>query len=217
MSQHQSGLRPFSETGAAGRKSARGLEGDFVRESRSAIIALFLTWLCASEAHAQPITQEAGAALAKPPVPTSSYPKPGGHVGVAIPVAVVGSDSEIIFHDFFDLGLVSGITVHLSEAWAVDFEFVVNDRLKSQYGPPTMVVEPGVIAKLESFNAGLRVAMGVAGETTNNIGLIPFVNKGFAISDQVSWLVELYLPVFFSDAPTNKVTLTPTLQTGVGF
>ena len=47
--------------------------------------------------------------------------------------------------------------------------------------------------------------------------MIPFVNKGFAISDQVWWLVELYLTVFFSDAETNKVTLTPTLQTGVGF
>ena len=129
----------------------------------------------------------------------------------------VGSDSQVIFDEFFDLGLVSGMTVHLSETWAVDFEFVASDRLKSQYGPPSMVVEPGVIAKLTSFNAGLRVAMGVAGESTNNVGLIPFVNKGFAISDQVSWLVELYLPVFFTDAETNKVTLTPTLQTGVGF
>ena len=61
-----------------------------MRKSRNAIIALVLTWLCASEAHAQPITQEAGAALAKPPVPTSSYPKPGGHVGVAIPIVVRG-------------------------------------------------------------------------------------------------------------------------------
>jgi len=195
----------------------REFEGDFLRKSRNAIIALVLAWLCASEAHAQPITQEAGAAVAKPPVPAASYPRPGGHVGVAIPIVVVGSDSRVIFDEFFDLGLVSGMTVHLSETWAVDFEFVAFDRLKSKHGPPSMVVEPGVIAKLTSFNAGLRVAMGVAGETTNNIGLIPFVNKGFAISDQVSWLVELYLPVFFSDAETNKVTLTPTLQTGVGF
>src|SRR2546430_1236229 len=77
--ENQSVLRPFCAMGAGGRKSARGLEGDFLRNSRNAIIALVLTWLCASEAHAQPISQEAGAALAKPPVTITSYPRPGGH------------------------------------------------------------------------------------------------------------------------------------------
>jgi len=189
-----------------------------VRKRRSAIIVLGLTWLCAPEARAQTITQEPGAAVARPtPVPTSSYTKPGGHIGVAIPVAVLGSDSQIIFGDFFDVGLAPGITVHLSDNWAADFEFVVTDRLKSKYGPPNLVVDPGVIRKLGCMNLGLRVAMGVAGGQANNIGLIPLINIGFPWSDQVSWFFEVDLPVFFSDAATNKVTLTPQLQTGVGF
>src|SRR4051794_34005177 len=110
-----------------------------------------LTWLSVPEA------------LAQPPVARESavYPKPGGHVGVAVPVVIVGNDSQVIFSDFFDVGLVPGISVQLDETWVVDFEFIVFDRLKEKYGPPTMVVGPGVIAKLGALNAGLRLAMRV--------------------------------------------------------
>jgi len=96
-------------------------------------------------------------------------------------VAVLGNDSQIIFGDFFDVGLPPGITVHLSEVWAADFEFVVTDRLKSK-------------CRLDS----------------------PLQHR-LSLVGPVAWFFELDLPVFFSDAETNKVTLSLQLQTGVGF
>jgi hypothetical protein len=147
----------------------------------------------------------------------SELPPPGGHLGVAVPIAVLGHTSTVIADDFFDLGLAPGVTIPLDRCWSFDFEFVAYDHLRTKRGAPTFVLDPGVVRNWGPFNAGMRVAVAVADGSVNNLGLIPIINKGFRVHDRLNWFIELDLPVFFSDARDNRVTLTPQLQTGVSF
>src|SRR6185369_15096272 len=50
----------------------------------------------------------------------------GGHVGVATPLAEAARDSHLIGQDrFFTIANPVGLSVHTSEKWTVDFEFIV--------------------------------------------------------------------------------------------
>lgn len=162
------------------------------------------------------------------PVPDESggYPRVGGHLGMALPVVTVGKETTVVGGDFVTLGITPGITIHLDEKWAIDFEFIAMNEVKNTPAATTFVVDPGVIRKFESFSAGLRVATQVGAPT--NVGLVPIIVIPFKISDKISYFIEGDLPLFLRDTvvagapgapPTTEMQPSATFlfQTGVGF
>ena len=50
------------------------------------------------------------------------WPRVGGHFGIAIPIAAFDNDgTSAIGRDFVQVGVTPGITVKVTERWAVDF------------------------------------------------------------------------------------------------
>lgn len=151
-----------------------------------------------------------------PPAPTPSYPRVGGHVGMAVPVLTLARDSTVIGRDFVTLGLTPGITVHLDEKWAIDFEFIAFNELKNTPAATTFVVDPGIVRKFEGFAAGLRVATQVGAPT--NVGVVPIVVVPFKVSKHLSYFIEGDLPLFLrDDGRAMRPSATLLLQTGVSF
>lgn len=145
-----------------------------------------------------------------------SFPRVGGHVGMAIPVLTLSENSTFIGADFVTLGLTPGITVHLDDQWAIDFEFIAMNELKNTPSATTFVVDPGVIRKFDGFSAGLRVATQVGAPT--NIGLVPIVVVPFKVSEHLNYFVEADVPLFLRDSGTSmQPSATLLLQTGVSF
>ncbi len=145
-----------------------------------------------------------------------SYPAIGGHLGMAMPIVTFGSKTTTIGSDFTSLGLTPGVTVHLDENWAIDFEFIAFNELKNTPAATTFVVDPGIIRKFDGFVTGLRVATQVGAAT--NIGLVPIFVLPFKISNRLVWFLEADVPVFLrDDGRKMRLSATGLLQTGVGF
>ena len=145
-----------------------------------------------------------------------SYPRVGGHVGTAVPVLTLAKDSTFIGADFVTIGLTPGLTVHLDDKWAIDFEFIALSELKNTPAATTFVVDPGVIRKFDGFAAGLRVATQVGAPT--NVGLVPIVVVPFKVSEHLSYFLEADVPLFLRDSGTSmQPSATLLLQTGVSF
>jgi hypothetical protein len=155
----------------------------------------------------------------------SSWPRIGGHWGLAVPlVSFSDEDTTAIFADFLQLGIAPGITVKLNERWAIDFEFIAFSRWNFEDdGTPasvstSVVVDPGVVYNFGPFAAGLRTAVQVGPGVPFNLGLVPIINKGFPINDRLKWFVELDLPVFVTGRPGDAgISVTPLVQTGMAF
>lgn len=148
----------------------------------------------------------------------ASDKRPGGHVGVALPIATLGEDTTVIGSDFFNLGITPGVTVHLGDGWAVDLEFIAFNRFMDLPQPTTFVVDPGLVRKFEGFALGGRVATEVGAAT--NLGLVPIVVVPVTkLRPGVSYFVELDLPLFLrADAQGNlDPSLTILFQTGAAF
>ena len=146
----------------------------------------------------------------------SSYPAIGGHLGMALPIVTFGSKTTTIGSDFATIGVTPGITVHLDEHWAIDFEFVAFNELKNTPAATTVVVDPGILRKFDGFVTGLRVATQVG--APSNIGLVPIFVLPFKISDRVSWFVEADVPLFLRDDGSKmRASATGLFQTGFGF
>ncbi len=146
----------------------------------------------------------------------SSYPAIGGHLGMALPIATFGNQTTVIGADFATVGITPGLTVHLDEKWALDFEFIAFNELKNTPASTTFVVDPGVIRKFDGFVVGLRVATQVG--APSNVGLVPIFVLPVKISNRLSWFVELDIPLFLRDDGTRmRGTATALFQTGVGF
>jgi hypothetical protein len=169
-------------------------------------------------AHASPSTVS-GPSLTEPPraVP-QQYPAVGGHFGTAIPIVTVSGDTTVIGADFVTLGLTPGMTVHLDDKWAIDFEFIAFNQLKSPavHGNTTLVVDPGIIRKFDGFNLGLRVATQVGAPI--NSALVPIFVLPIKVSKRSVYFVEADLPTFVRDNG-HKAELSTTfqIQTGFGF
>lgn len=147
-----------------------------------------------------------------PPAPTA-YPKVGGHVGLAIPLVTIADPVTAIGADFTKIGLAPGVTVHLNDRWAVDFEFVAYSNFWGTANISSLVVDPGLLYKADFATLGLRAAVHVA--QTQNFGVIPIIVKGFPLGDgTVQAFVELDLPVFFNEAGAS-LTVQP--QAGIAF
>lgn len=145
-----------------------------------------------------------------------SYPRIGGHVGMALPIATLAKHSTVIGADFATVGLTPGITVHLDDKWSVDFEFIAFNELKNTPAATTYIVDPGIVRKFDGFAAGLRVATQVGALT--NVGVVPIVVVPFKVSEKVSYFVEGDLPLFLRDSGTSmQPSATLLLQTGVSF
>lgn len=146
----------------------------------------------------------------------ASYPAIGGHLGTALPIVTFGSDTKVIGADFTTVGITPGITVHLDEKWAFDFEFIAFNELKNTPAATTFVVDPGIIRKFDGFIAGLRVATQVG--APSNVGMVPIFVVPVKVSNRLAWFVELDIPLFLRDDGTKmRGTATALFQTGVGF
>ncbi|MCB9698809.1 MAG: hypothetical protein H6738_18655 [Alphaproteobacteria bacterium] len=140
----------------------------------------------------------------------------GGHLGIALPLVTVTDPVTVIGADFVNVGVTPGITVHLNEEWAVDFEFIAFNHWGDDLGVTTFVVDPGVIRKFDGFVAGMRVATEVGAPT--NLGLVPIVVKPFSINDKVAYFVEMDVPIFVRDiGDTMQPSVSLLFQTGFGF
>lgn len=156
-----------------------------------------------------------------PPPPTAAmekqFPAIGGHLGMALPVATLGGRKNVaIGEDFVTLGLTPGITVHLDEKWAIDFEFIAFNEFKNTPSATTFVVDPGIIRKFDGFVAGLRVATQVGAPT--NSGIVPILVVPFKIGKRAVYFVEGDIPLFIRDAGDKALfSATFLFQTGIGF
>jgi hypothetical protein len=145
------------------------------------------------------------------------FPAVGGHLGMALPIATLGGRGNVaIGEDFVTVGLTPGITVHLDEKWAVDFEFIAFNELKNTPAATTFVVDPGIIRKFDGFVAGLRVATQVGAPT--NSGIVPIFVVPFKIGKRAVYFVEADVPLFVRDVGDKALfSATFLFQTGVGF
>jgi hypothetical protein len=168
-------------------------------------------------------------AKAAPP----SWPRVGGHFGLALPIFSVNNDGFFaIGRDFGQLGVTPGITVKLNDRWAIDFEFIAASRWErlangTEVTRSLVVVDPGVVYNWGRVSTGLRLAVTVGESVPFNFALVPIVVVPFKISDKLSYFLELDLPVtiaFLTAKPSvpgsvDRVTgeLTMLLQTGFAF
>jgi hypothetical protein len=150
------------------------------------------------------------------PTAKRTFPAIGGHLGMALPIATVSSKSTVIGEDFGTVGLTPGITVHLDEKWAIDFEFIAFNEFKNTPAATTFIVDPGIIRKFDGFVLGLRVATQVGAPT--NSGIVPIFVLPFKIGDRAVWFLELDIPLFVRDTgPKALFSATALFQTGIGF
>src|SRR4051794_7183790 len=90
-------------------------------------IALLLVLAAAPAPADESATAAPPAKAAAPGFPTS--PRVGGHFGLAIPIAAFDNDgTTAIGRNFVQIGVTPGITVKLTDRWAVDFEFIAFSR-----------------------------------------------------------------------------------------
>lgn len=156
----------------------------------------------------------------------STWPRLGGHVGLAVPIVKIATGgTTAIGADFLQLGIASGVTIKLDEHWAVDLEGVgyttwqFADGGTSARASTSFVVDPGVIYGCGSFATGLRAGVQIGEGVPFNLGLIPLVNFGLFPLGKLKWFAELDLPFFVLGEPGSSaaVSFSPQIQTGVSF
>ena len=166
-------------------------------------------------------TTSPAVAPANPPssvVANKQYPALGGHLGFALPIATFSTKSTVIGEDFVTAGITPGITVHLDERWAIDFEFIAFNELKNTPAATTFVVDPGILHKWDGFVAGVRVATQVG--APSNVGIVPIAVLPLKLNDKLVYFFELDLPLFLRDNPAigkAEASATVLFQSGFGF
>jgi hypothetical protein len=163
-----------------------------------------------------------------------SWPRVGGHFGLALPIVAFDNDgTTVLGREFAQVGVTPGITIKIAERWAVDFEFIGFGRwdLTTPARSHTVfVVDPGVVYNFGPVAGGLRLATQIGEGVPLNFGLVPIVVVPFKISSKLSYFLELDLPVFvtatagvpataLTPATSDRVmgSLTILLQTGFAF
>ena len=181
------------------------------------LLPILAATLITTQASAQDsMTAPADIAGTAPTGSQKQYPALGGHLGFAVPIATVSKNTTVTGDDFFSLGLTPGLTVHLDDKWAIDFEFIAFNEIKNTPSATTFVVDPGVIRKFDGFVAGLRVASRVGAPT--NVGIVPIVVLPIRISETLVYFFEADLPVFFTDNGAGaQASATFLFQSGFGF
>jgi hypothetical protein len=164
-------------------------------------------------------------------------PRVGGHFGLALPLFAFDNDgTTVIGRDFVQVGITPGITVKVSDRWAVDFEFIafsrwdLNGAGKPDKSHTILVVDPGVVYNFGPVAGGLRLATQIGEGVPLNVGIVPIVVVPFKLTTRLSYFVELDLPVFVTASPGTPATalaaavddrvigsLTILFQTGFAF
>lgn len=193
------------------------------------LVAVVLFTVALSSARA--LAQEA----AKPDAPKDSeppaWPRVGGHLGFALPIASFNNDgASVIGRDFVQVGITPGITLKLDEHWMIDFEFIGFGvwQIDPDVSRTVVVVDPGVLYDFGPAVVGLRTAVTIGDPM--NYALVPIVVLPFKIHPAVRYFIELDLPVGVTAiAGTPAVggvpgtdsrvlgSFTIQLQTGFGF
>jgi hypothetical protein len=139
--------------------------------------------------------------------------KVGGHIGIAVPLLTVTSDDTTNIVDDTVIVNPIGVTVKLTERFAVDFETQVVSPVDPE-GDTGFVVAPGLIYNAGPAALGLRVAWQIGAPV--NVGVIPLVNFGIAPVGVGTWFVEAAFPTFISSEDPD-VAFNVVLHTGIGF
>jgi hypothetical protein len=185
----------------------------------SAFSCLFVAEAAASAQESTPAPVRSSEPVqppAAPAAPSAVFPRVGGHLGFAVPIVSVADPVTAIGADFVAIGLTPGITVKLSERWAVDFEFIALNELKNTPAATTYVVDPGVVYAAGPISAGLRVATQVGAPT--NVGLVPIVVLPIKIGDSLTYYVEGDVPMFLRDGGSEmKPSVGFQFQSGIAF
>jgi hypothetical protein len=180
------------------------------------LAAALVTFLATSVAAQETVPAPADIAGTAPTGSRKQFPALGGHLGFAVPIGTLSKHTTVIGDDFFTLGLTPGLTVHLDDKWAVDFEFIAFNEIKNSPSATTFVVDPGVIRKFDGFVAGLRVASRVGFPT--NVGIVPIFVLPVRISETLVYFFEADIPVFFVDNGAGaQASATFLFQSGFGF
>ncbi len=183
------------------------------------LVVMLAAWPLASRpARAEETPPAKAAAPEFPP-----WPRVGGHFGIAIPIAAFDNDgTSAIGRDFVQVGVTPGITIKVTERWAVDFEFIGFSRWDlNKAGTPDkshtiFVVDPGVVYNFGPVAGGLRLATQIGEGVPLNFGLVPIVVVPFKVTKRLSYFLELDLPVFVSaSAGTPATALTPATDSRV--
>lgn len=156
------------------------------------------------------------AALLVAVAPAGALPPPrvGGHVGLATQLVTIPSDGDTIdIGDQFNLIAPIGITVKLTDRFAIDFETQVVNPVEPS-GTTSFVVAPGAIYDVGPFALGLRVASEIGADA--NVGLIPLINRGLVPVGAGRWFVEAAFPSFVH-AKSPDFTFSVVIHTGIGF
>lgn len=152
-----------------------------------------------------------------------STPRVGGHFGLALSIAAFDNDgTTVIGRDYVQIGVTPGITVKLTDKWAVDFEFIAFSRWDlNRPGVPDrshtiFVADPGVVYNFGPVAGGLRLAVQVGEGVPLNFGIVPIVVVPFKITKRLSYFLELDLPVFVAaTAGVPATALTPPVESRV--
>lgn len=159
-------------------------------------------------AHMSPSTAPGPSVTEPPRAAPQQYPAVGAHIGTAVPIVTVSDSTTAIGADFVNIGVTPGLTVHLDDKWALDFEFIAFNHFKDHKNT-TFIVDPGIIRKFDGFNAGLRVATEVGAEP--NSGIVPIFVLPIKVSQRSVYFIEADLPLFLRQRTT---TTTKTLSDG---
>lgn len=138
----------------------------------------------------------------------------GGHVGLATPLVTVTADEDTDIGDTFVLVAPIGVTVKLTNRFAVDFETQVVNPVDPR-GTTALVVAPGAIYDVGPFALGLRIASAVGAPA--NVGAIPLINRGLFPVGNATWFVEAAFPFFIRSDPDPDWTFDAVIHTGIAF
>jgi hypothetical protein len=141
----------------------------------------------------------------------------GGHVGIATPLVTLKSQGNST--SIANTGVILdpiGVTVHLTNSVAIDFEMVVIDAVAPKPTSTGLIVDPGIIYNAGPVALGLRLAFQPVGGPNQpaSVGLIPLVNRGLINFGLGTWFAEVAFPTFIID---NGVQFNVVLHTGIGF
>lgn len=143
---------------------------------------------------------------------SDSYPRLGGHLGLAVPLVTFADPVTGIGADYTRLGLVVGVNFAITERLSIDLEFVAYSDFWGATTISNLVVDPGVIYAFDFLSVGLRTAVHVV--QPQNWGFIPIIVKAFPITDVVKIYVELDFPIFINE---QGIAMTIQPQAGIAF